>query len=92
MDRGARHCHELGMRAVAVLAEDVDAALVRKTGVDHDALVGAGDHTRAVGAEDARLRHGGRPLRSQRSRWLSEAARNSTSTSPSPGTGSGTSS
>ena len=37
--------------------------LVREAGVDHDALVGAGDHAGAVGAEDVRLRRrDGQPL------------------------------
>ena len=58
----ARHRDQLGVRAVAVLAEDVDPVRVRRARVDHDALVGARDHAGAVGAEDPRLRHRGQAL------------------------------
>ena len=57
MDGVARNGDQLGMGPVAVLAEHVDPVGVREPRVDHDALPGPGDHARAVGAEDPRLRH-----------------------------------
>ena len=62
MDEIARDRDQLGMRAVHRLAHDVGLAARDDPRIDHDALVGAGDHACAVGAEDARLRHRGEPL------------------------------
>src|SRR5581483_4071743 len=62
MHQIARHPDQLRVRAVSRLADDVHAAVVHDARVDDDALVGARDHAGAVGAQDARLRHGGQPL------------------------------
>jgi hypothetical protein len=92
VDVRLRDGHQLRMCAVHVLADHGDLLAVLDPGVDHDALAGVLAEARAVRAEDPRLRHEGRPLRIQRSRWLSDAARSRTRTSPGPGSGSGASS
>ena len=58
----ARDRDQLGVRPVHRLADDVHLPAGHDPGVDHDALVGARDHAGAVGAEDARLGHGGQAL------------------------------
>ena len=50
------------MRAVGVLADHGDHVAVLETRIDDDALAGVDPDAGAVGAEDARLRHGGKPL------------------------------
>jgi len=57
MDEVARYGDQLGVRAVHRLADDVHLPAAHDSRVDDDALVCAGDHARAVGAEDARLGH-----------------------------------
>jgi len=62
VDEVARHGDQLSVRAVHRLADDVHLAAAHDAGVDNDAFVGAGDHTRAVSAENARLGHRGQAL------------------------------
>ena len=101
VDVRGRHGDELRMRAVHVLADDEDARAAFDARVDDDSVAFAqpfhsvaerGDAAGTVGAEDARLGTDGRPARSHRSRWLTDAATRRTSTSPGPGVGSGASS
>src|SRR5205823_6573159 len=54
-----RHGDQLGVRAVHVLADDGDLAVpVVDAGIDDYAFAASGDHARAVGTKNARLRHG----------------------------------
>ena len=92
---------QLGVRPVAVLADHRDRVAVLEPGVEDDPLARGEpvdavaerlDHAGAVRAEDPGFGTDGSPLRTQMSRWLSDAALRRTSTSPGPATGSGTSS
>ena len=72
VDVRRRHGDQLGVRAVAVLADHVDPAAARlDAGVEDDPLAGLEaahalakrlDHAGSVRSEDARLRHGRHPL------------------------------
>src|SRR5205807_4768866 len=66
VDGRRRQCDQLGVRAVEVLADDADPAVVLESRVDHHPVAGREipglvpdrlHDARAVGAEDPRLRH-----------------------------------
>src|SRR5439155_21279547 len=57
VDLGARYRDQLRVRAVRVLADDVDPSVVLDARVDDDTLAAADQDTSAVGAEDATLRN-----------------------------------